>query len=538
MQEKSESSETEEEITKVREVPWIHPDVVAGLIRSGEAEDRDRPALIRLYLRAQMNLFAKPGKSGKGKNYWPDNQTIADSLGVSKSDIQNALRDSDIERIDGGKGRGEDKRFRIVKKERNHGGKKDKGGKGKKGKGKKGKSKKGKSKKGQRGKRKTSIQRGQSDSENVESTSAPRNIDVCQQSNQRLQHVESTSATGGEGDGLEIKGLEGEGGGSFRARAREPKAPPPVVSQDSFKIRTAEDATEYLKTYDLLMAEGFSQGYYDVIAMVLGCYHRTVDDLDVTSAELLLKKFPSAYKRPEILANWIYWRACQLPAKWNKKTHFFTKIEETWEAFRSQAETILKDLKVIDEERRKVELRHQTEQAEAERIRQEAQDALQAVEDERLEQEEQARQLARHDAFVASLPAMDSIIAFIKAVPDLENFGYNEYLEWLNAMIDAVGLKLVLESSPYYYSYFKAAYRTVGFVPAEMITQTQQFIERVASGVLRGLRDSVAQCELIPRKVTWEMYCEHFGLNERNDRLCGCEIPKGALEYRKPIHNG
>lgn len=531
----SQSSETEENKIKTKEAPWIHPEAVADLIRSGQAEDRDRPALIRLYIRAQMAFFGKPGQSGKAKDYWPDNQTIADCLGVDEYDVQNALRYSDIERIDGGKGRGQDKRFMIVKKGRNHGGKK---GKRKKGMSKKGKGKKGKSKKGKRGKRKTSNQRGQSVSENVESTSAPRNIDVCQQSNQRLQHVELTSATGGEGDGLEIMGLEGEGGGSLRARAREPKAPPPVVSQDSFKIRTAEDATEYLKTYDLLMAEGFSQGYYDVIAMVSGCYHRTVDDLDVTSAELLLKNFPSDFKRPEILANWIYWRAGHLPAKWNKKTHFFTKFEDTWEDFRSQAETILKDLKSIDEERRKVELLQQEEREEAERIRQEAQDALQAAEDERLEREERARQQARHDAFVASLPAEDSIIASIMAVPDLETFGYNEYLEWLNAMIDAVGLKLVLESSPYYYSYFKAAYRTVGFAPAEMITQTQQFIERVASGVLRGLRDNVAQYELMPRKVTWEMYCEHFGLIERNDRLCGCEIPKGALEYRKPIHNG
>lgn len=346
-------------------------------------------------------------------------------------------------------------------------------------------------------------------------------------------------ATAGVNGGLlRESGSEKNQGEVNKEEEEETQTPPPVVSQDSFKIRTAEDATEYLKPYDLLMPEGLSEGYYDVIAMVSGCYHRTVDELDVTSAELLLQEFPSDFKRPEILANWIYWRACQLPAKWNKKTHFFTKIEETWEAFRPQAETILKDLKVVDEERRKAELRHQTEQAEAERMRQEAQDALQAVEDERLGQEEQARQLARHKAFVASLPAEESIIASIMAVPDLETFGYNEYLEWLNAMIDAVGLKLVLESSPYYYSYFKAAYRTVGFVPAEMITQTQQFIERVASGVLRGLRDSVAQCELIPRKVTWEMYCEHFGLNERNDRLCGCEIPKGALEYRKPIHNG
>ncbi len=41
----TESSEAEEKIAKTRETPWIHPGAVADLIRSGEAEDRDRPAL-------------------------------------------------------------------------------------------------------------------------------------------------------------------------------------------------------------------------------------------------------------------------------------------------------------------------------------------------------------------------------------------------------------------------------------------------------------------------------------------------------------
>lgn len=517
----SQSSETEEKKIKTREAPWIHPDVVAGLIRSGEVEDRDRPALIRLYIRAQLNLFAKPGKSGKGKNYWPDNQTIAESLGVSKSDIQNALRDSDIERIDGGKGRGENKRFRIVKKDRNHGGKKDK-------------SKKGKSKKDKRGKRKTSNQRGQSVSENVESTSAPRNIDVCQQSNQRLQHVESTSATGGEGDGLEIKGLEGEGGGSLRARAREPKAPPPVVSQDSFKIRTAEDATEYLKTYDLLKAEGFSQGYYDVIAMVLGCYHRTVDDLDVTSAEFLLKDFPSDFKRPEILAKWIYWRARQLPAKWNKKTHFITKIEETWEAFHPQAETILKDLKEGDEERRKAELRQQEEQEEAERIRQEAQDALQAVEDERLEREERARLQTLHNAFVASLPAKDAIIASIKAVPDPATLRRKDYMEWLDALLGAAGLNIVMRPDHNDWGYIRNAFKAVGFDPRRFIERTREFAVAKAGHFHGRLKADVSVHKPMRCITEWSSYPEFFGVDMIRPESCAFEIPKHLLDYQTP----
>lgn len=521
----SQSSETEEKI-KTREAPWIHPGAVADLIRSGEAEERDRPALIRLYIRAQMNFFAKPGKSGKGKNYWPDNQTIADSLGVSESDIQNALRNSDIERIDGGKGRGEDKRFRIVKKKRNHRGKKKKRKKG---------GKKPKQKKGKRAKRKTSILREQSDSENVESTSAPRNIDVCQQSNLRLQHVESTSATGGEGDGLEIKGEEGEGGGSLRACAREPKAPPPVVSQNSFKKLTAEDAVGFLKTYDLLVAEEFSQGYYDQIAKVAGCYHRTVDDLDVTSAELFLKDFPSDFKRPEILANWIYWRACQLPRKWNKQTHFFTKFEDTWKAFRPQAETILKDLKRIDEERREVELRQREEQDEAERIRREAKDALQAEEEERLERERQARQQERHDAFVALLPLEDSIIASIMAVPDPATLRHKDYLAWLDALLKATGLMLVMQPDRNDWGYIRNAYKAVGFDPGKFISLTRDYVVSKACCLLGRLQADVSIHESRQCMLKWENYPEFFGVDLFHPECFGADIPKHLLDYQTSV---
>ena len=504
----SQSSETEENKIKTREAPWIHPEAVADLIRSGEAEDRDRPALIRLYIRAQMAFFGKPGQSGKAKDYWPDNQTIADCLGVDEYDVQNALRYSDIERTDGGKGRGQDKRFRIVKKECNHGGKKVG--------------------------RKTSYQRGQSDSNNVNSTSATRNIDVCEQSNQRLQHVESTSATGLEGDGLEIKGMEGEGGGSLRACARGPKTPPPVVSQDSFKMRTAEEAMEFLKPYDLLEAKDLSQGYYDVIAKVSGCYHRTAVDLDVTSAELLLKEFPSDFKRPEILANWIYWRACQLPAKWNKKTHFFTKFEDTWEDFRSKAETILKDLKVGDEERRKIELRQREEQAEAERIRQEAQDALQAVEDERLEREERARQQIRHNAFVASLPAEDSIIPAVMAVPEPATLRRKDYVAWLDALLKATGLMLIMKPDDNDWGYIRNAYKAVGFDPRKFISLTRDFVVAMASGFHGRLKEDVNIHKPTNCVLRWHNYPYYFGVDLFHPEACAFDIPNRLLDYQTP----
>lgn len=532
----SQSSETEENKIKTREAPWIHPEAVADLIRSGEAEDRDRPALIRLYIRAQMNIFAIPGKSGKGKNYWPDNQTIADSLGVSISDIQNALRNSDIERIDGGKGRGENKRFRIVKKGRNHGGKKGKSEKDKhkRDKSKKGMSKKGKGKKGRRGKRKTSDQRGRCDSENVESTSATRNIDVCQQSNLRLQHVESTSATGGEGDGLEIKGVEGEGGGSLRACAREPKDPPPLVPQVSIKKVTAEEAMGFLKPYALLAPKDLSQGYYDVIAKVSGCYHRTADDLDVTSAELFLKDFPSDFKRPEILANWIYWQAYQLPAKWNKKTHFFTKFEDTWGSFRPQAETILKDLKSIDEERRKVELLQQEEREEAERIRQEAEDALQTAEEEKLRREEQARQQTLHDAFVASLPAEDSIIPAVMAVPNPATLRRKDYVAWLDAMLKATGLMLVMKPDDNDWGYIRNAYRAAGLDPRKFISLTRDFIVAKAGIFIGRLKENIKIHKPIRCILTWDSYPDYFGVEMFHPEACAFDIPKHLLDYQTP----
>ena len=507
----SESSETDEKTTKTREAPWIHPGAVADLIRSGEVEDRDRPALIRLYIRAQMNLFAKPGKSGKGKNYWPDNQTIADSLGVSISDIQNALRDSDIERIDGGKGRGEGKRFRIVKKERNHGGKKDKGGKGK-----------------------ASNLRDQSDPENVESTSAPRKIDVCKQSNQHLQHVESTSAIGVEGDGLEIKGEEGEGGGSLRACAREPKAPPPVVSQDSFKIHTKEEALKFLKDFNLLDAQGLSSGYYGSLAKVSGTRLHDVKDRDALFAKKCLEDLPAELRRTEILADWIYWYASSLGPRWDKATHYFTKFSDSWETFSPQAKTILKVLKEVEDERCNVELLQQEEREEVERIRQEAQDALWAVENERLERLEQVKQQERHDAFVALLPLEESIISAIKAVPDPATLRHKDYVAWLDALLEATGLMLVIKPDRNDWGYIRNSYKQVGFDPRKFIERTREYAVDKACGFLRRLKADVSIHESGRFMLKWENYPEFFGVELFHPECFGSDIPKHLLDYQSP----
>lgn len=347
--------------------------------------------------------------------------------------------------------------------------------------------------------------------------------------------INGGGTAGVNGGHLRESGSEKNQGEVNKEEEEETQAPPPIVSQDSFKIGTAEDATEYLKTYDLLMAEGFSQGYYDVIAMVSGCYHRTVDALDVTSAELLLKEFPSDFKRPEILANWIYWRACQLPRKWNKQTHFFTKFEDTWEAFRrSQAETILKDLKVIDEERRKVELRHQAEREEAEKIRQEAQDALQAVEDERLEREEQARQQTRHDAFVASLPVEESVIASIKAVPDPATLRHKDYRAWLDALLEAAGLNIVMRPDHNDWGYIRNAFKAVGFDPRRFIERTREYAVAKARHFHGRLKADVSVHKPMRCITEWESYPEFFGVDMIRPESCAFEIPKHLLDYQTP----
>ena len=299
-------------------------------------------------------------------------------------------------------------------------------------------------------------------------------------------------------------------------------------------MRTAEEAMEFLKPYDLLEAKDLSQGYYDVIAKVSGCYHRTAVDLDVTSAELLLKEFPSDFKRPEILANWIYWRACQLPAKWNKKTHFFTKFEDTWEDFRSKAETILKDLKVGDEERRKIELRQREEQAEAERIRQEAQDALQAVEDERLEREERARQQIRHNAFVASLPAEDSIIPAVMAVPEPATLRRKDYVAWLDALLKATGLMLIMKPDDNDWGYIRNAYKAVGFDPRKFISLTRDFVVAMASGFHGRLKEDVNIHKPTNCVLRWHNYPYYFGVDLFHPEACAFDIPNRLLDYQTP----
>ena len=499
MQEKSESSETEEKITKVREAPWIHPEAVADLIRSGEAEERDRPALIRLYIRAQMNFFGKPGKSGKSKDYWPDNQTIAECLGVPEYDVQNALRYSDIERIGGGKARGQGKRFRIVKKEWNHGGKKVG--------------------------RKTSNQRDQSDSENVESTSATRNIDVCQTSDQRVRHVESAPATGLKGIGLEKKRMEGEGGGRPRADARQPKTPPPV-SHDSFFRIGADEAMEYLNGFDLTEPRELAKAYYGLIVRVCGT-SPTDGSWDAEKATLLLKGIPDAFRRQDVLASWMVWYVLRLGRRWDKATHYLTRFSDSWSAYRPLAEKAWSDRMAERQKIRAKEIeameRQCRESREAEKVaRRRAEEARR-----REEAEAQAKRKMEQDAFRKTLPTPEAIREAVGAVgvPGAGIGKYVGYMDFLEALLKAVPvLRLRREVESRWVDPVCNLLRKAKDDLKGLETRTRDFVASVAEDFL-GILTREGHCSLPRPEATADMFVRYFGV-DRNAPRINPEKPK------------
>lgn len=495
----------ESEKTKAREAPWIHPEAVADLIRSGEAEERDRPALIRLYIRSQMNFFGKPGKSGKSKDYWPDNQTIAECLGVPEYDVQNALRYSDIERIGGGKGRGQGKRFKIVKKEWNHGGKKVG--------------------------RKTSNQRDQSDSENVESTSATRNIDVCQTSDQRVRHVESAPATGLKGIGLEKKRMEGEGGGMPRAEARQPKTPPPV-SHDSFFRIGADEAMEYLNGFDLTEPRELAKAYYGLIVRVCGT-SPTDGSWDAEKATLLLKGIPDAFRRQDVLASWMVWYVLRLGRRWDKATHYLTRFSDSWDAYRPLVEEAerarleevsrLRALKVQAREEQQRQEREEMQKIREEDERREA---------ERRKAEEDARRLRALEeeaAFRKSLPSPEAVREAVGAVelPAKGIAKYGGYIDFVDALLRSVpvlGLWRDWEThwcNPICNLLDKAKGDLDG-----LEQQTREFVASVALYHLAALKRE-SRVTMPKLEVTSDLFAEYFGV-DREYRITASPAPKAA----------
>ena len=283
----------------------------------------------------------------------------------------------------------------------------------------------------------------------------------------------------------------------------KPRTPPPA-SPDSFKKLTAEEAWEFLKQYDPLVAEEFSRGYYALIAKVSGCRLHAAKELDVSSAELCLRDLPPEYRRPEILWGWVLDYARRLPRRWSRDTHYFTKFEDSWEEYLPTANGLLEEIK-------------ETERAQ------------QAEEQAKLD----AERRAKHKAFAAGLPTDEDVAAALLKVPGPATFGYNDSVRWVNELATATGLMLKIEDSTYEYGYIKSAYRKVDYDPDKMILETLRFFANIAVGVLKRLREDEDRLEIGPLKVRWESFCRHFGLEERDARLCRHLIPEEALNYRE-----
>lgn len=328
----------------------------------------------------------------------------------------------------------------------------------------------------------------------------------------RCERRVTAGVDGGATAGVDGGHLRESGSERIRDEANkeeeEPKTPPPFPRSSSKKM-TAEESREFLKPYDPRVAEGFSRGYYALIAKVSGCRLHAAKELDVSSAELCLRDLPPEYRRPEILWGWAHDYARRLPRRWSKETHYFTKFEDSWTEYRPTADRILEEIR------------------KAERAQQAAEHA-----------EREAERRARHEAFVAGLPADEDVAAALLAVPKPATFGYNDSVRWVDELAAATGLMLKIENSTYDYGYIKSAYRKVGYDPGEMIRQTLRFFAGIAVGVLKRLREDEERDEIKPLKVRWESFCRHFGLEERDARLCRHRIPEEALNYRGSPRDG
>ena len=487
------------EKTKAREAPWIHPEAVADLIRSGEAQRRDWPALIRLYIRAKISWYGRLGKSGQAGDYWEDNRTIAENLGVYEHDIQNALRGSGIRRAGGGKGRGRDKRFTISRADIEA---------------------------AKTGDGEMSDQHGAS----AESTSATRNNDVCQMSDQRVLHVESAPTTGLEGIGLEKMRMEGEGGGRPRADARQPKTPPPV-SHDSFFRIGADEAMEYLNDIDLMEPRELARAYYGLIVRVCGA-SLTDGSRDDEKAALLLKGIPDAFRRQDVVASWMVWYVLRLGRRWDKATHYLTRFSASWDAYRPLVEEAerarleeVSRLRALEVQAREEHQRREWEEMQKFREEEERREA------ERREAEEEAQRLRALEeaAFRKSLPSPEAVREAVGAVKlpakGIAKFGgYIDFVDALLRSVPVLGLWRDLESH-----WCNPICNLLDKTKGNQDGLEQRTREFVASGALCYLAALKRESHVkMPKlEVTSGMFVEYFGV-DREYRITASSTPKAA----------
>lgn len=495
--------ESESNKNKPREVPWIHPEAVAGLLRSGEAEKRDRPALIRLYIKARMAQFGRPGKNGgAGKDYWEDNRTIAESLCVREYDVINALRNSNIGRAGGGRGRGRDKRFRLAKAKRQRGGKE---------------------KKGRRPGRK--IPKEKTRKSHVKSTCGARNIDVRQQSNLRVRHVKSTCATGLEGDGLEKKRDECEGGGKPRACARRP-GPPPPDRCFSFSKKKTEEAKEYLDGFDLLDPAGLALAYYGLVSWVCGASLTDGSD-DADKAKMLLKSVPAGFRKRETVRSWMIWYVSRLAPRWDKATHYLTRFSDSWSAYRPLAEKAWSDRMA---ERQKIRAKEIEAMEREYRESREAEKEARRREEEarrREEAEEEAKRKMEMEAFRKTLPTPEAIKAAVGAVavPAAGIGKYAGYMDFLEALLKAVPvLRLWREVESRWADPVCNLLRKAKDDSRGLETRTRDFVASVAEDFI-GMLTRENRSALPKLEATSDMFVRYFGV-DRNAPRINPEMPK------------
>ena len=437
--------------TKKRKSPWIHPEAIAALVQNGRIEDKDIPALIRLYVLSQIEWHRKADT-----DYWEGNEAIAKALGVPLHKVENAIRRSAaISRDNGGKGRGADKRFAVT--------------------------------------------------EPAKPSGNTSQIDGCHQSDRRVETVKLTDATS-QIDGCHRNRRKRNKDKVTQKEGREEEpASLPVVNSSSF--RSEEEAGEIRKKYDLVDPHGLSQAYYAFLSKCTG-YPLNASEKDIGYAAKCLDALSGDnLRRPDVISAWLVWWCMARPKK-RDRTWWFTSFSGSWGGFRQQAIALAEATDEAERERQEAERRRQQEQEESERR-------------------------AGHDAFVAGLPTDEDVAAALLAVPKPATFGYNDSVRWVDELAAATGLMLKIENSTYDYGYIKSAYRKVGYDPEEMISQTLRFFAGIAVGVLKRLREDEERDEIKPLKVRWESFCRHFGLEERDARLCRHLIPEEALNYRE-----
>ena len=293
-----------------KESPWIHPAAVAALLRGGLVEAKDVPAMVRLYVRSQVEWHQRAGR-----DYWEGNGKIARTLGVPLHQVENAIRRSiTISRENKGKGRRESKRFLVA--------------------------------------------------EAARSADGDSQIDGCHQSDRRVETVKMTGDTSQIGGchrnrrfRKEEKGCEEEG--------REEQAEPACLPVQVHSLISEKESMEILKGYHLLDPQGLSQAFYDLLSRSTGAPLNATED-DIGYAARCLRSLPDEFRRPEVLSAWLVWYCRTRPRK-RDKSWWLTSFAGSWGAYRPIAQAEAAATEKAETRRRRAACRRQQKKEEKRR---------------------------------------------------------------------------------------------------------------------------------------------------------------------------